>query len=236
MSRKESPQTPPEAPEAAPPSNGSAADVSPGSVTGEEVGPDRVTAQAVAGEAPGETEVQAAAAVDAGEAASETDTVDPIEEPVDELAAAKAEATVNYDKYLRAAAELDNVMRRQKRELGERVRYGAEALARDLLAVVDNLERALQHAGDGSAGLVEGVELVLKGLLDALVRHGVERVEADGAAFDPTVHEAIGAVETAEAEPGTVLQVHQTGYRLHDRLLRPAMVVVAKSVTEKPAG
>src|SRR5439155_21311504 len=111
------------------------------------------------------------------------------------------------------------------------VRYANEAVLRDLLAVVDNLERAVAHARGGGNGkpLVEGVELVLKSLLDVLERHGVRRVETKGARFDPAHHEAMAHVETSEHEPNAVIEEHQAGYRLSERLLRPALVTVAKA-------
>ncbi len=149
----------------------------------------------------------------------------------DELAAAKEEARQAHERWLRTAADLDNMKKRAARERAEATRFANEAMLRDLLPVVDNLERAVEAARGGGNGepLVEGVELVLKSLLDVLERHGVTRVEAHGARFDPTHHEAVAHVESAEHEPNAVMQEHQRGYRLNDRLLRPALVTVAKA-------
>ena len=159
---------------------------------------------------------------------------DPVEE-VARLQAELAETTARYDDLLlRERAELDNFKRRMQRDKIEAVRFAAEPLLRDVLPVVDNLERAVEHARDAeeSAALVEGVEMVLRALSDVLEKHGVTRVAACGAPFDPGVHQAVAHVEDGAAEPNTVLDEHQSGYRFHDRLLRPAMVSVAKAPSE----
>ncbi len=147
-----------------------------------------------------------------------------------ELAAAREELRQANDRVLRERADAENLKKRVAREQSETVRYGTERLVRDLLPIVDNLERAVQAAQGGGNGnpLVEGVSLVLKGLLDVLARHGVTRVESEGVRFDPAQHEAVAHVESAEHEPNAVMQEHQPGYRLHDRLLRPALVTVSK--------
>ena len=148
-----------------------------------------------------------------------------------ELAAAKEEARQNHDRWVRERADLENLRKRNARERQDAIRFGSEAIVRDLLPVVDNLERAVQAGESGGDGrsLVEGVRLVLKTLLDALQRHGVERLSAKGEPFDPTRHEAVAVVESETAAPNQVVEEHQAGYRLHDRLLRPAMVSVAKA-------
>jgi molecular chaperone GrpE len=155
---------------------------------------------------------------------------DRIAELEAELAAARAEAEDARERWVRERADAENLKKRTARERADAVRFGTENLVRDLLPVVDNLERAVQAAQGGGDGapLVEGVSLVLKALLDVLARHGVTRVEAEGARFDPAHHEAVAHVESAEHEPNSVIQEHQAGYRLHDRLLRPAMVSVSK--------
>ena len=149
-----------------------------------------------------------------------------------QVAAAKREAAENYDRFLRTRAELENVLRRQERERGELARYAAEALARDLLTSVDDLERAIEHSAAGGASqdpaLMAGVELVRKGLLAALEKHGVVRVASLGEPFDPSRHEAVAMVDAKNAAPNTVVAEHRPGYTIGDRLLRPAMVVVAK--------
>jgi molecular chaperone GrpE len=151
------------------------------------------------------------------------------------LAAKSAEAEANYDRFLRERAELENFKKRVQRERAEAQRFAAEQLVRDLLPIIDNLERAVEHAESGGNGqpLVEGVRLVLKSALDVLERHGVTRIEAAGARFDPELHEAIARIPDAEREPNQVVQQFQAGYRLHDRLLRPAQVSVSGAPVEK---
>ena len=146
-----------------------------------------------------------------------------------ELAAAKEEVRQNHERWVRERADLENVRKRATRERQDAARFGTESLVRELLPVVDNLERAVQAAEGGGNGkpLVEGVQLVLKTLLDTLQRHGVARVPAHGEPFDPTVHEAVAHVES-DRPSNQVVEEHQPGYRLHDRLLRPAMVTVSK--------
>lgn len=147
-----------------------------------------------------------------------------------ELAAAREEVRQSTERVLRERADAENLKKRVAREQGEAVRYGTERLVRDLLPIVDNLERAVEAAQGGGNGqpLVEGVSLVLKGLLDVLARQGVTRVEAEGTRFDPAQHEAVAHVESPVHEPNAVMAEHQPGYRLHDRLLRPALVTVSK--------
>lgn len=133
------------------------------------------------------------------------------------------------DRHLRAVADLDNFRKRVRREQAEAARYAVEPLARELLAVVDNLERALEHAGGdgGTAPLVEGVSLVLRSLDEVLRRHGVTVVEAEpGQPFDPNRHEAVERREGA-GEPNRIVQVWEKGYAMHERLLRPARVSVS---------
>jgi molecular chaperone GrpE len=150
-----------------------------------------------------------------------------------ELAAAKEEIRQSHERWVRERADLENIKKRATRERAEAIKFGTEGLIRDLLAVVDNLERAVEHARDGGNGqpLVDGVALVLKAFQDVLERHGVVRVASHGARFDPAHHEAVAHVESSHHEPNSVMEEHQPGYRLHDRLLRPALVTVAKAPT-----
>src|SRR5262249_17964117 len=147
-----------------------------------------------------------------------------------ELAAAREELRQANERWVRERADAENLKKRTAREQGEAVPYGRARLVGDLLPIADNLGRAVQAAQGGGNGkpLVEGVSLVLKGLLDVLARHGVTRVDAEGTRFDPAQHEAVAHVESAKHEPNAVIQEHQAGYRLHDRLLRPALVSVSK--------
>lgn len=145
------------------------------------------------------------------------------------------EAKDNYDRFVRQVAESENLKKRVAREKEEAIRFANEALVRDLLPVVDNLERAISHAQGGGNGkpLVEGVEMVLKGLSDVLAKHGVVQVSAVGQPFDPAKHEAMAQVETADQNPNTVVEEFHKGYLLRDRLLRPALVSVAKAPITK---
>jgi molecular chaperone GrpE len=149
-----------------------------------------------------------------------------------EVAAKELEAKQNYDRFLRQVAELENLKRRSAREREEVSRFANEALIKDLLSVVDNLERAVAHASGGGNGkpIVEGVEMVLKGLADVLAKHGVTQVSALGQQFDPAKHEAIAQVESDAHEPNSVVEELHKGYMLRDRLLRPALVSVAKGL------
>jgi len=147
----------------------------------------------------------------------------------------EAEAKANYDLYLRERADLENFKRRMQREQAEAVRYANEPLIRDLLPVLDNLERAVGHAQDGGNGqsLVDGVSLVMRSFLDTLEKYGVSRVSAKGEPFDPAQHEAMAQTERADLAPNTVVDEYCPAYLLHGRLLRPAMVTVAKAPTEE---
>ena len=149
-----------------------------------------------------------------------------------QLETKETEAKNYYERLLRQAAELENYKKRSGRERDDAIRYANESLLKDLLPVVDNLERAIAHASGGGNGkpLVEGVEMVLRGLADVLAKHGVMPIAAQGQPFDPTKHEAMTQVETDDHEPNSVVEELHKGYMLRDRLLRPALVSVAKAV------
>src|SRR5262245_1464934 len=147
-----------------------------------------------------------------------------------------ADASAEYaelkDKHLRLAAEYDNFRRRSLKERQDLHNYANENLVKELLPIVDNLERAVTHARKeeqrpDSDNLLQGVELTYRSLLQILTKHGVVEIEALGKPFDPQVHEAVRRVPSGEHQPGTVVEVYQKGYRLKDRMLRPAMVAVA---------
>ena len=142
----------------------------------------------------------------------------------EELAAAQ-------DAALRAQADAMNVQRRAEQEIEKARKFALERFCGDLLTVVDNLERALESAGEdhGAAALIEGVELTHKGFLDVLTKYGVEAVEPLGEPFDPETAQAMSMVEQADVEPNSVIAVMQKGYLLNGRLLRPAMVMVSKA-------
>lgn len=159
------------------------------------------------------------------------------DDPVARIAQLEAALHEKQEDWLRERAELENFKKRMQREKAEALRYAQEPLLRELLAVVDNLERALAHAQSGAESVAEGVQLVLKSLLDTLARHGVEPVDARGEMFDPSLHEAIGQSNQPEAAPGAVTEQHQVGYTLHTRLLRPALVTVnARSESQGASG
>lgn len=142
-------------------------------------------------------------------------------------------ATAN-ERYLRLAADFDNFRKRALKDREEAHHFGHQALVRDLLPTVDNLERAVEHArqatdGAPASSLLEGVELVLRELHAVLAKHGVEAIEALGKPFDPAVHEAMAQVPDPTRPPNTVVEVFQRGYQLRGRLLRPARVVVSRA-------
>jgi molecular chaperone GrpE len=171
--------------------------------------------------------VNGAEGVDAQPAAAQE--ADPIE-------LLKAENAELKDKYLRLAAEMDNLRRRTEREVKDAKTYSAASFARDMLSVSDNLRRALEAipaearaGGDaGFVSLVEGVEMTERAMLGALERHGVKKIEPTGQKFDPNFHQAMFEVPNAELPANTVIQVVQDGYVIGDRVLRPAMVGVSK--------
>jgi len=153
-----------------------------------------------------------------------TETVEELRRQVDE----------KQDRLLRALAESENVKRRAQREREDYVRYANESLLRDLIPVLDNLDRALEaaRATGESPGVVGGVELIQRELLKVLERAGVTRYSALGQPFDPTRHEAIARVVSPDAKPGTVVGETLPGYLLHNRVLRAALVSVAAAPDE----
>jgi len=155
---------------------------------------------------------------------SQAETVEELRRQVEE----------KQDKLLRALAEAENFKRRTQRERDESVRYANETLLRDLIPVLDNLERALEAARTtgGATGVVGGVELIQRELLKVLERAGVTRYSALGQPFDPTRQEAIARVVSADAKPGTVVGETMPGYLLHNRVLRAALVSVAAAPDE----
>jgi len=179
---------------------------------------------------------ESAGGVEAAETTAATEPAPP--SPEEALAASQAEVQKNWDLYLRARADLDNYRKRAQREKEDLSRFANENLLREILPVMDNLERALEHArqGEGSGdGLLQGVEMTLGQFQRVLDKFGVTPVSAVGEPFDPARHEALGQVESAEHPPNTVVQELQKGYLLNERLLRPAMVMVAKA-PPAPAG
>jgi molecular chaperone GrpE len=139
-----------------------------------------------------------------------------------------------HERWLRTAADLENYKKRAQKERDEVQKFGIEKLVKDLLPVLDNLDRALAAAAADDP-LVNGVKLVRSSFEQALSRHGVKGFSAMGLPFDPARHEALMQVPTADAAPGTVVLEHARGFTLHDRLVRPAMVGVAATPAPAPA-
>ena len=150
-------------------------------------------------------------------------------DPGTALAAAEAKAAENWERYVRAAAETENVRKRAARDVENAHKFALERFGKELLAVKDGLEMALAAAENASVeSLLEGSEATLKLLGSTMQRFGIEEVDPEGEPFDPEWHEAISVQPSDAAEPGTVLTVVQKGYALNGRLLRPAMVIVAE--------
>jgi molecular chaperone GrpE len=183
--------------------------------------------------------------IPSGEAGSEitdnnvaTDAVEP--QQASEQPAADAEPNVEEtlkaevarlkDQLLRTLADFDNFRKRSRREISDAERMAREDFLREMLPVFDNLERASQHAVEATdiQSLNEGIQMVMRQFLDTLTKLNVERVQSVGQPFDPAVHEAVQQVESSELPPGAVAQELLAGYRVGDRLIRPAMVVVVR--------
>ncbi len=143
----------------------------------------------------------------------------------------------HYDRFLRAQAELENYKKRVEREKSNLVKYGNEELIKAILPIMDNLERALDHApGENPDGLLEGIKITFNQLHQVLEKFGVTPIPAVGEPFDPSKHEAMMRVESEDHEPNTVVTELQKGYFLNDRLIRPAMVSVAQLPRQKEEG
>lgn len=160
--------------------------------------------------------------------------------PEDSMEEYQAEIARYKDMYLRAMAETENLRARSKRENEDTAKYAATRFARDMVGVLDNITRAYtsisedaKAASDVVKQVAEGIDMTVKDLLNIFERNGIRRIEPFAEKFDHNFHQAVAQVESAEAEPGTVLQVLQAGYVLHDRLLRPAMVTVVAAAPPK---
>jgi molecular chaperone GrpE len=148
-------------------------------------------------------------------------------EKIDEL---QEESKKNFDIYLRSQAEIENIKKRNKKDKEDWIKYANETLIKEMLPVIDNLEKAISHSQNENsiAALKEGVALTLKGFMDTLKKSGLEEVKAQGEPFDPSFHQAVSQQEDNNVEPGIILEELQKGYTLNERLIRPAMVVVSK--------
>lgn len=149
---------------------------------------------------------------------------------------AEKEAAENYDRYLRAVAELENYKKRSVREKADTIRYGNETLLRDILPLMDSVDRAIVHAcnSDDFESFRKGLDILRQQLMSCLAKHGVEQIDAVGKEFDPNFHEAMMQVEGEQGQHNTVAEEFETGYLLNGRLLRPSKVSVLKHTdTEK---
>ncbi len=170
------------------------------------------------------------------EQAPETETPEAAEASLEAaLEDARAKANENWERFLRATAEQDNIRKRAERDIEHARKFAVEKFAKDLIEVLDSLDLGLQSAEKAAdvetaeLAVIEGVKLTRKVFADALGKHGVVIIEAKGELFDPSRHEAMSAVPTADHPPNTIIDVVQRGYLLHERVLRPAMVIVAQA-------
>jgi len=178
---------------------------------------------------------RAETAVDETDNASAPEAADPVAE-------ARREAVEFKDKLLRTLAEMENLRKRTEREVVDARVYGTAGFARDVLAVADNMHRALETIGpelrdaaDAKVkAFIEGVELTERELLKMLEKNGVKKFSPQGERFDPNVHQAMYEVPTPDQPPGHVAQVIQAGYMIGDRVLRPALVAVSKALPKSP--
>ena len=162
--------------------------------------------------------------------------------PATQVTAALEAAAEFKDKLLRTLADMENLRKRTEREVADARQYGIAGFARDVVTAVDNMHRALttidaELRGQGDAkviAMIEGVELTERELLKAIEKHGVKKFSPEGEKFDPNVHQAMYEVPDPSVNAGTVVQVMQPGYMLGDRVLRPALVAVAKAPTKSP--
>ncbi len=157
-----------------------------------------------------------------------------VEHDLEELQRKARERDEFLDMLQRTRADYENYQKRVARQLDEARKFAVQPFARDLLGVLDNLERAIE-AGEKVAGaeaIVQGVRMVYQELLRIFERHGIRPIESDGELFDPAYHEAVAQEETDEVPPGRVVRTLQRGYMLHDRLLRAAKVVVSKAPSQ----
>lgn len=168
------------------------------------------------------------------ESGRESQEAPSVEELQRALEAKDEELQQCKDRMLRLAAELDNFKKRVEREKEEHMKYALEAFAKELLPFLDNLERAVASARENKDldALLEGLELSLSGYLKTLERFGLQVFAAEGQRFDPNLHEALSVEESHEVEENTVIKELLKGYKLHERVIRPALVVVSKRPTE----
>jgi molecular chaperone GrpE len=169
---------------------------------------------------------------------SETDAHEPAPEQLAELQAHAAKADEFKDNWIRTAADFENFKKRAARERTEAAQFANASLLQKLIPILDNFEMAQTAAqtaqGDKLASLQSGIAMIQQQLKSALLETGLEEIDAAGKLFDPTLHEAVSQQETAEVPEGHVVQQLRKGYKLRERLLRPATVIVAKSPAANP--
>jgi len=159
------------------------------------------------------------------------------EEWVEKIRELQKESQRNYDLYLRSQAEMENMKKRNRKDKEDWLKFAGETLIKEMLPVLDNLEKALSHSNNENTvhALKEGIHLTLKGLKDSLSKSGLEEVKALGESFDPCFHEAVSEMDDPKAKPGIVITELQKGYVLNSRLIRPAMVVVNRKKAAQQA-
>lgn len=165
-------------------------------------------------------------------AKEEKAAVDPMKEMEAKLKSAEQEAKENYDRFLRVSAEFENYKKRSAREMADFKKFANESLIKELLSVVDNLERAINSSANdeyANSSVVEGVNMTLKEILKIFEKYSVKPIESLGKTFDPNFHQAISQEETEEHPENTVLKEFNKGYLMHERLIRPSLVVVSKA-------
>jgi molecular chaperone GrpE len=185
-------------------------------------------------DAPAEAADAEAAADETGGPETETTT-----EIASRLAAAEDALAAEKDRFVRLYAEFENYKKRSAREMQEYRKYANETLIREILPIIDNLERALQSSdavSQDTGCIVQGVDMTLREILRVLEKFHVRPIKSIGEPFDPNFHEAVGKEPSAEYSEGNVVKEYQRGYLLHDRLVRPAMVVVSAGGPAEPAG
>lgn len=199
--------------------------------------------EAIASSEKREAQAKASAGVESGGASADKMTIELLSQELQDLKGLHeeklAEIAEKDDAQLRLQAEFENFRRRSLKEKQESFKFGHQNLVKDLLSAVDNLERALEHgaqnAGAEVKGILDGVEMVYREILGTLAKHAVQEIQAEGQAFDPAVHEAMGQIPNGDVPPNTVLQVLQKGYVIHDRMIRPSRVIVSREPTAEEA-
>ncbi len=162
------------------------------------------------------------------------ETVDPVKEMEDKVESIKQEAKENHDRLLRVSAEFENYQKRATREMNDFRKFANESFVKAMLPVVDNLDRAIESSSNdkhADSSMLEGVNMTLKEILKVFEQFGVKSFESVGKTFDPSLHQAVMQEETETHPENSVVKELQKGYMMHDRLLRPAMVVVSKTKT-----